>query len=164
MVQYGSSFIDVNGVRYLCMDFTVFTIHNATTSFVLDNNEHSGNPTEQLLQFRSRVTTWINQTLSDAKLKVGRKTQDCILPHVDSVLHNKGLSVWVVGHQPLNTKEGADEYDVNSANFAMLKELFQLYHDIIKVGLFGHINQAGLSEVLSSHYVPLFPSITAPGM
>lgn len=73
------------------------------------------------------------------------------------------IPVWLVGHQPLRTKEGADEYDVSSSQFRELKNLLSEYKDIIKVGLFGHINQAGLSEVLSDHYLPLFPAITAPG-
>jgi hypothetical protein len=32
------------------------------------------------------------------------------------------------------------------------------------VGLFGHRNLAGLNEVLSSAFLPLFPAITAPGV
>lgn len=71
--------------------------------------------------------------------------------------------MWLLGHQPLGTKEGKDEYDVGGGDFTALLSALQAGADVIRVGLFGHINEAGLSDVLSRDYLPLFPSITAPG-
>lgn len=51
--------------------------------------------------------------------------------------------MYIVGHQPLSTKNGKDEMDVESFHFQELKNLFEEYRDIIKVGLFGHRNLAG---------------------
>jgi hypothetical protein len=54
--------------------------------------------------------------------------------------------VYVVGHQPLATKNGKDEMDVGAYHFQEVKRLLEEYKDIIKVGLFGHRNLAGVGE------------------
>ena len=76
----------------------------------------------------------------------------------------KGMYVYIIGHQPLTTKKGKDEYDTEAAPFLHLKELLTDYAPIIKVGLFGHRNVAGFGEVLNKDFLPIFPSLTAPGV
>lgn len=132
-VKFGSSKLDVNGVRYLSIDFTLF-VQKSIISF-----EDGANTT-----LLDNLMVWIKSSLADAQ--------------------RRGLKVYVVGHQPMSTNKGKDEMDVDGAHFNALKDVFELYQDLIVVGLFGHRNLAGLSEVLSSVYMPLFPAITAPGV
>lgn len=75
-----------------------------------------------------------------------------------------GMVVYIIGHQPLTTKKGKDEYDTESEQFISLKQLLTKYSPIIKVGLFGHRNVAGFGEVLNKDFLPIFPSLTAPGV
>jgi hypothetical protein len=55
----------------------------------------------------------------------------------------QGLDVYIIGHQPLTTKRGRDEYDPRATHFTRLKALLAKYAPIIRVGLFGHRNIAG---------------------
>ena len=70
MRRYGSSYIDVGGVRYLSLDLTIFTIHNATTSALLDGEGYSGGPAERLSQLRAAVISWLGRSLAEAREKV----------------------------------------------------------------------------------------------
>ena len=54
--------------------------------------------------------------------------------------------------------------DIDSIYYSRLKTLLGAYSSIIKVGLFGHHNYAFLEEILSTSYIPLIPSIIAPGV
>lgn len=74
------------------------------------------------------------------------------------------LHVYLIGHPPLTTKEGRDEMDVGSQFYRRFKTLLSAYSSIIKVGLFGHHNYAFVEEILSTSYLPLIPSIIAPGI
>lgn len=134
-VKYGSQYIDVDNIRYICLDFTLFT-PGGETSWSTDD----ANP----FPVRRRVVDWFRESLKDAK--------------------EKGLKVWIVGHQPLATAKGKDELTIDEVHFELLKEVMTMYSGIIELGLFGHRNLAGLNEVFSSHYLPLFPAITAPGV
>ena len=58
-----------------------------------------------------------------------------------TILQN--LNVYLIGHQPLTTKKGKDEYDPDASHFTSLKALLAKYSSIIKIGLFGHRNIAG---------------------
>lgn len=60
----------MDDVRYLCIDFTIFTIQNATGSIALDRVSYPGNSAEQLFALRKQVLYWANDTLRDAKNKV----------------------------------------------------------------------------------------------
>ena len=65
----------------------------------------------------------------------------------------------MVGHQPLTTKKGKDEMDVEDFHFVAMKKVFEKYASIIKVGLFGHRNLAGRLHVHTpntSHVIFLF--------
>lgn len=74
------------------------------------------------------------------------------------------LPVYLIGHQPMTTKEGRDEMDVESEFYRRLKMILSAYSSIIKVALFGHHNYAFVEEVMSSSFIPLIPSIIAPGV
>ena len=74
------------------------------------------------------------------------------------------MYVYIIGHQPLTTKKGKDEFNIEGEYFLDLKDLLTEYAPIIKVGLFGHRNVAGFGEVLNKDFFPLFPSLTAPGV
>jgi hypothetical protein len=74
------------------------------------------------------------------------------------------LSVYLIGHQPLTTKEGHDEMDIKSPFYRQFKTLLSAYSMIIKVGLFGHHNYAFVEEIMSTTYLPLIPSIIVPGV
>ena len=49
-----------------------------------------------------------------------------------------------MGHQPFTTKKGKDEYEPDAWHFKHLKSLFAEYASVIRVGLFGHRNVAGI--------------------
>jgi hypothetical protein len=167
MVQTGSSYIDMEGVRYLCLDFTLFTITNATNHVAVEGG-HDTSSAQALTELQRRVTEWTNSSLRDAKEKVLRLCALSLSVSFNTLLFLystlQGLAVWIVGHQPQGTAKGKDELDRTNVNFQLMKELFVEYQSIIRVGLFGHHNQAELSEVLSPSFLPLFPSLTAPGI
>ena len=72
---------------------------------------------------RAKSNQWAEEALEDAK--------------------RKNMNVYIIGHQPLTTKKGKDEYDPAATHFTHLKALLAKYAPIIRVGLFGHRNVAG---------------------
>ena len=46
----------------------------------------------------------------------------------------------------------------------MLSDVLSEYKDVIKVGLFGHRNEASVSTILSASQEPLMAALTAPGV
>lgn len=140
-VQHGSNLIDIDGVRYMSIDFTIF-MAKAILPPTGDTDKSTVAAYE--LQLRDSVVAWVRKGLAEARIK--------------------GLAVWIVGHQPLNTNKGKDEFSVEGVHYLGIKDTFTEYGDIIKVGLFGHRNVAGLAEVLSNDFHPIFPSLTAPGV
>lgn len=140
-IIHGSNYIDIDGVRYMSIDFTIF-MDNAVLPPNGDTNKSTVAAYE--VKLRDTVVSWVEKGLADAR--------------------KKGLAVWIVGHQPLNTNKGKDEFTVEGVHYSGIKDTFTEYGDIIKVGLFGHRNVAGLAEVLSKDFHPIFPSLTAPGV
>ena len=53
---------------------------------------------------------------------------------------------------------------MKSPFYRRFKTLLAAYASIIKVGLFGHHNYAFVEEIISTSYLPLIPSIIAPGV
>jgi hypothetical protein len=145
-VQTGSHYFDEDGIRFLNIDLTLFAPGGETT-FVTDDEIKNLDATEKektKFPVRSRTVDWVAAALADAKAK--------------------GLAVYLVGHQPLTTKKGKDELDIEGIHFGRLKDLLAKYSSTIKVAFFGHRNLAGLSEVLGPLGRPLIPSITVPGV
>jgi len=142
-VNYGgSNYIDIDNVRYISLDCTLFV--EGGEPIGVYNDPDLAEYTDDQYPMRHIVEVWIEESLADAQ--------------------KKGLSVYIIGHQPLATKKGKDEYDVSDSHYRQIKMIFEKYADIIRVGLFGHRNLAGLTEVLSEDFKPLFPAITAPGI
>lgn len=137
----GTQYIDVDGIRYLSIDFTLFTAGGVIPP--------SGGEDAKLTETYG------------ADL---RQSVQLFLVDIFAEAEELGLPVYIIGHQPLTTNKGKDELDVEGHAYTALKELFTEYSHIITVGLFGHRNLAGLNEVLSDSFMPLFPSITAPGV
>jgi hypothetical protein len=96
-VKFGSSKLDVSGVRYLCIDFTLFVQKESIVSF---DGKNGTNMMDDLM-------VWIEGSLSDA--------------------HATGLKVYIVGHQPMTTNKGKDEMDVNGLYFNALKDALEKY-------------------------------------
>jgi hypothetical protein len=132
-VRFGSSFTDVQGVRYVCIDMTLFVPNGE----VILAGQASVVP--NLLQ-------WMEESLQDAE--------------------KSGLAIYFVGHQPLSTRFGVDELDVDSPHFLQLKETLTKHAANIRVGLFGHNNLANVVQVLSPspESRPIFPAIVATGV
>lgn len=88
------------------------------------------------------------------------------------------LPVYLLGHQPLSTRFGLDEFDTHSEQFVELKRILTKHAAIIRVGLFGHDNFQELVQVLGTKgetgaeaeaeteasSLPLFPAIVATGV
>lgn len=133
-ILYGSNYIDVDNIRYLSIDMTLF----------MKGGEVSFDPDSSTVTVRHKVVEWAKSVLQNAR--------------------ELELKVYLVGHQPLQTKRGKDELDVSEVDFKLLKDILMDYADVILVGFFGHRNLAGIFEVLSPEFLPLFPAITAPGV
>jgi hypothetical protein len=54
--------------------------------------------------------------------------------------------------------------EVTSIFYSRLKTILSAYSSIIKVGLFGHHNYAFVEEIVGTSFLPLIPSIVAPGI
>jgi hypothetical protein len=96
------------------------------------------------LQVRERTVKWVEEQLREAE--------------------HQGKKVFLVMHQPLATKKGKDELDIEGEHFGRIKELLVTYQHIIRAGFFGHRNLAGVQEILSPLGAPIIPSITVPGV
>lgn len=145
-VKYGSFVTEAAGIRFLSIDLSLFA-PGGETSFV-DEKDLEGLEGAELskakMPVRTRTLRWLEGIMEDSK--------------------QKGIPMYLVGHQPLATKKGKNELDVEGIHFGQFKNLLAQYSSDIKLGLFGHRNLAGLQEILSPLGRPLIPSITVPGV
>ena len=135
-VQFGSSFVDVKGVRYISIDMTLF-VPNGEAIF---SNQTSVVP---------KLLAWLDDSLQEAE--------------------NSGLAVYFVGHQPITTRFGVDELDIDSTHFHHLEKILKQHASVIQVGLFGHNNMENVVQVMSTksdnlEASALFPGIIATGL
>jgi len=72
--------------------------------------------------------------------------------------------VYLIGHQPMTTKKGKDELEVEAADYVELQSVLADHADIIRAGLFGHRNLAGIQPIMGPLGQPSIPSITVPGV
>jgi len=146
-VKFGSHYKDVDGVRFIMPDLTLFA-PGGETSFVKPSTYEKVSDVQKKLALmypvRERTIRWFGETLAEAR--------------------KLGLSVYIVGHQPLTTKKGKDELDVEGLHYGRLKDYLSQYADIIKMGFFGHRNLAGLQEIMSPWGTAIIPSLTGPGV
>jgi hypothetical protein len=146
-IRVGSYALDPRpGLRIVCPDFSLF-IEGGEASFVPEHVwAHLDGIEQEDARFpvRAALLQWLRTTLLDAR--------------------HSGLAVMVVAHQPLATKKGKDEMDIDSAHFAHLKVILAEFSDVIRSALFGHRNLAGLQNILGPLGEPLIPSITVPGI
>ncbi len=129
---HGSNYIDIQNtsLRLICPDMTLLT-PGGEASFVPEADfENLEGEAREDVQFpvRAAMVAWLHKTLMDAR--------------------KKKLSVIIVGHQPIATKNGKDELDVDSIHFRRVRELLYEYSPIIRAALFGHRNLAGLQNIL----------------
>uniref|UniRef100_A0A6T2AYJ6 Calcineurin-like phosphoesterase domain-containing protein n=1 Tax=Eutreptiella gymnastica TaxID=73025 RepID=A0A6T2AYJ6_9EUGL len=144
--RYGSVYYDIDNLRFIALDFTLFTPGGEVT--FVDPASLSGLSEEEtaceLFPVRHRTIQWFERTLKEAR--------------------EQKKAVYIVGHQPLTTKRGKDELNVYGVHYGKLKFLLDRYQDIIKVGLFGHRNLAAIQPIASALGRPIIPSITVPGV
>lgn len=145
-VSHASYFTDVDNVRFISLDLTLFSA-KGETSFTnpatiegLEGEERE----RALYPVREKTIKWFKSVLEEAR--------------------KEDLSVHIVGHQPLATKKGKDELEIEGLHFGELKNLLGEYAGIIDVGYFGHRNVAGIQEILGPVGRPIIPSITVPGV
>jgi hypothetical protein len=88
-VKFGSHYKDVDGVRFIMPDLTLFA-PGGETSFVKPSTYEKVSDVQKKLALmypvRERTIRWFGETLAEAR--------------------KLGLSVYIVGHQPLTTKKG----------------------------------------------------------
>jgi len=98
----------------------------------------------QLTLMRQKMLVWLRETLADAQ--------------------NKNLAVYLIGHQPMSTKNGYNQFE-KGYHVDYLKEIMAEYKDIIRIGLFGDRNVAGMEPLWDrTNTVPTIPMITVPGV
>eukprot|EP00123_Amoebidium_parasiticum_P010532 comp20168_c0_seq1/m.24977 comp20168_c0_seq1/g.24977 ORF comp20168_c0_seq1/g.24977 comp20168_c0_seq1/m.24977 type:complete len:558 (-) comp20168_c0_seq1:523-2196(-) len=147
-VTYGSTYHDIDGARFLCLDLTLFSPGGEMSFKENEEEENRGKNRSHVdpphLPVRDRTIEWVEKVLADAKAK--------------------NYEVILIGHQPLTTKKGKDELDTEGLHYGKLKTLLSQYSKIIPAGFFGHRNLAGINTILGPLGTPLIPSVTAPGV
>lgn len=118
--QQYDQFVNNGGANYVDVGHTRYL--SLDFSLYMEGGEANFKKSEVGVM-RAKSNVWAEEALEDAK--------------------RKNLNVYIIGHQPLTTKKGKDEFAPDATHFTHLKALLAKYSPIIKVGLFGHRNVAG---------------------